>query len=215
MEQTLRILFSPRLWLLIWLGIGAVALLYVILAAALSGERPKSTGHATETTGVLNDPNLQIGEMADFVFAASPRGAPSDHFLHEGREMSLAEFRGKVILVNFWATWCAPCLKELPSLDALEGDLGGENFTVIAVAADPKGPEAAREFLDKLKLKNLKLYADPKLALTIATGGSAVLPVSILYDAKGREIGRYVGEANWASLEAKALIRAAIAAKKT
>ena len=79
------------------------------------------------------------------------------------------------------------------------------------VAADPKGPEAARAFLEKLKLKNLKLYADPKLALTIATGGSAVLPVSILYDAEGREIGRLVGEADWRSDEARALISAAIA----
>ena len=119
--------------------------------------------------------------------------------------------RGNVILVNFWATWCAPCLKELPSLDALEGALGGPDFAVVAVAADPSGPEAAGAFLEKLKLRNLKLYADPKLALAIATGGSAVLPVSILYDAEGREIGRYVGEADWASAEAKALIKAAIA----
>ncbi|HNR78011.1 MAG TPA: hypothetical protein PKM48_12835, partial [Parvularculaceae bacterium] len=69
----------------------------------------------------------------------------------------------------------------------------------------------AGAFLDKLNIRRLKLYADPTLAMTIATGGSSVLPVSILYDAEGREIGRYVGEADWASAEAKALIRAAIA----
>lgn len=206
----MRVLFSPRLWLLIWLGIGAAGLLYVILAASLSGERAKSTAIPASAGPVLHDPALQVGEMADFAYAAEARNAPNEPFLHEGREATLADFRGRTVLVNFWATWCAPCLKELPSLDALEERLGGDSFAVVAVAADPKGPAAAQEFLDKLALKNLKLYADPKLSLTIATGGSAVLPISILYDAQGREIGRLTGEADWTSAEAIALIRAAI-----
>ncbi|MFZ5616044.1 MAG: TlpA disulfide reductase family protein [Pseudomonadota bacterium] len=207
----MRVLLSPRLWLMIWLGIGAAGLLYVILAASLSGDRAKSPAKPSPIGDVLHDPALQVGEMADFTYAAELRTAPGDPFLHEGREMTLADFRGRAVLVNFWATWCAPCLKELPSLDALEGELGGDGFAVVAVAADPKGPVAAQAFLNRLKLKNLKLYADPKLSLAIATGGSAVLPVSILYDAQGREIGRLTGEADWTSAEAKALIRAAIA----
>ncbi len=203
----MRVLFNSRLWLFAWLGVGAAALLYVILAAALSGDSGKS---AARSAAILHDQALLVGEMADFVYAASPRSAPTEAFLHEGREMTLADFRGKTVLVNFWATWCAPCLKELPSLDALEDDLGGADFAVVAVAADPKGPDAAAEFLAKLKLANLKLYADPKLSLTIAIGGAGVLPVSVLYDAQGREIGRLVGEADWTSKEAKALVRAAI-----
>lgn len=206
----MRVVFSPRLWLMIWLGVGAAATLYVILSAALSANPQKKEARPA-VAALLHDPNLQVGEMADFVYAASARSAPTEPFLHDGQTVSLADFRGRVVLVNFWATWCGPCLKELPSLDALQGALGGEDFAVVAVAADPTGPEAARAFLDKLAIQNLDLYADPKLSLAIATGGAAVLPVSILYDAQGREIGRYVGEADWASPEALALMRAAIA----
>lgn len=201
----MRAAFNPRLWLIGLLALGAAGLLYVILAAALSG-RPSSA--ATEAA-VLQDVRLASGAMEKFVFAASAREAPAEPFLHDGAQTTLRAFRGRTVLVNFWATWCAPCLKELPSLDALAGELGGQDFTVLAVAADPKGPQAAQAFLDKLGVQHLKLSADPKLALVIATGGSASLPLSILYDARGREIGRLSGEADWASDEAKALIRAA------
>ncbi len=199
-------LLNPRLWLLALLALGAAALLYVILSAALSGRAPGAAGSGP----VLHDVALADGAMKKFVFAASARTAPAEPFLHDGAETTLAAFRGRTVLVNFWATWCAPCLKELPSLDALQGELGGENFIVLAVAADPKGPQAARAFMQKLGVRNLKLSADPKLALVIAMGGSASLPLSILYDDQGREIGRLSGEADWASAEARALIRAAM-----
>lgn len=205
----MRALFNPRLWLIALLALGGAGLLYVILSAALSG-RPERAD-ARPGAPVLHDVRLASGAMEKFVFAASARKAPAEPFLHDGAETSLAAFRGRTVLVNFWATWCAPCLKELPSLDALQAALGGETFTVIAVAADPKGPEAADAFLQKLGVRNLKLSADPKLSLVIATGGSTQLPLSILFDAEGREIGRLLGEADWNSADAKALIRAAIA----
>lgn len=202
----MRAAFNPRLWLMALLALGGAGLLYVILAAALSGRPPSAAKEAP----VLHDVRLASGAMEKFVFAASAREAPAEPFLHDGAETTLRAFRGRTILVNFWATWCAPCIKELPSLDTLAGELGGDDFAVIAVAADPKGPEVAGAFLDKLGIENLKLSADPKLALVIATGGSASLPLSVLYDAQGREIGRLSGEADWASAEAKALVRAAI-----
>jgi len=195
-----KIIKQPRFWLLVWGAAGAAFLLYVITSASVSpGERggPSALNH---------DTGLLVGEMADFTYAFPPRGGSDVGFSHEGEMVSLADFRGKAVLVNFWATTCAPCLKELPSLDALEGDLGGRRFEVVAVAADPRGPETAQEFLDRLKIKNLKLYADADLRFAFSVGGADVLPVSVLYDAKGQEVGRMVGEADWASPEARRLI---------
>lgn len=203
----MRAFVSPRLWLFIWLGLGAAGLLYVILSAALSGNEKRAPA---TVAAPLNDQELIAGEMANFVYAASLRSAPTESFERTGGSASLAEFRGKAVLVNFWATWCPPCLKELPALDALKAALGGADFDVLAIAADPKGLTEARVFLEKLGVAQLDAYADPTLGLAIAAGVSAGLPVSILYDAEGREVGRLVGDADWSSPEAMALIRATI-----
>lgn len=200
---------QPRFWLLFWGSIGAAAILYVILAASVSPRGPE--GPAAAGPSALNhDTALLTGEMADFDYAFPPRGAPKVGFLHEGKTKTLDDFRGRAVLVNFWATTCAPCLKELPSLDALEGDLGGKRFEVVAIAADPRGPETARAFLDRLDIQHLKLYADPNLRFAFEVGGADVLPVSILFDAKGQEVGRLIGEADWSSPEARRLIESAL-----
>lgn len=200
----MKVLNEPRLWLLIVGGVGLLALVYVIIAASVNPRKEDAP------SALAMDPALLVGEMADFEYAFPPRPAIDTPFEHDGEMVSLSDFRGKAVLVNFWATWCAPCLKELPSLDALEGRLGGRRFEVIAIAADPKGPEAAQTFLDRLDIKNLKLYADPRLAMATAAGGADVLPVSILYDARGREVGRLIGEADWESLEAIRLVESAL-----
>lgn len=200
MQNLKKALNEPRLWLLTVCGAGALALVYVIIAASV---KPRSDA---PPSALAMDRSLLVGEMADFEYAFPPRGAPEIPFEHDGAFVSLNEFRGKAVLVNFWATWCAPCLKELPSLDALQGRLGGHKFQIVAIAADPRGPEAAQAFLDRLEIKNLDLYADPRLAMATAIGGANVLPVSILYDAKGQEVGRLVGEADWASAEAERLV---------
>lgn len=195
---------QPRFWLMLWGGAGAAFVLYVIITASLKPNDGASPSALTQDNALLT------GEMADFEYAYPPRGAPQIAFDHQGKSVTLADFRGKAVLVNFWATWCAPCLKELPSLDSLQKDLGGRKFEVVAIAADPRGPETARAFLDRLDIRHLKLYADPTLQFTSAIGGANILPVSILYDAKGREVGRIVGDADWTSPEAKRLVESVI-----
>ena len=133
--------------------------------------------------------------------------APDTSFVDpDGGEISLAEFKGTPVLVNLWATWCAPCVKELPTLNALarkhdrDGALG-----VIAVSQD-MGPQGSVEaFLAKLKVDDLGAYHDPKMALSGALSAQ-VMPTTILYDAQGREVWRYVGDLDWSGPEAAKLL---------
>ncbi|MEX0645822.1 MAG: redoxin family protein [Parvularculaceae bacterium] len=196
---------SPRFWLVVWAGLGAALVLYVMIAASV---KPGDRGAGAP----LRDAGLLKGEIAKFEFAVPARGVPLIAFEHEGRSLTLAEFKGKTILVNFWATWCPPCVRELPSLDALQAEFGEKGFEVVAIATGPQGKVAPADFFARLGVKNLRLYADPQLRLASTIGGGSVLPVSILYDAQGREIGRLIGEADWASPEARRLIERAIGA---
>jgi thiol-disulfide isomerase/thioredoxin len=117
--------------------------------------------------------------------------------------VTLADFRGRPLLINLWATWCAPCVAEMPTLDALAGD-SGESMTVIAVAQDLQGAAVVDPWFQKAGLKSLQPYLDPKNGLLDAY--NAALPTSIYYDADGREIWRIVGAIDWQGAEAKALL---------
>jgi thiol-disulfide isomerase/thioredoxin len=148
--------------------------------------------------------------MAAFVFKKEPEALPDVRFQDaNGTEKTLSDWRGKVVLVNLWATWCAPCRKEMPALDRLQKELGSSKFEVVAISIDRTGLAGARKFLDETGVKNLALYADPttKLSSVLKAVG---LPVTVLIDAKGREVGRLVGPAEWDSEDAKRLIRAAM-----
>ena len=121
----------------------------------------------------------------------------------DGQQTSLAEFSGKPVLVNLWATWCAPCVKELPTLDRLSMAPGAPK--VLAISQD-MGPHASVvAFLESKQIANLDAYQDPKMGLSGALGAE-VLPTSILYDAEGREVWRYVGDLDWTSPEAARLL---------
>ena len=146
------------------------------------------------------------GWMQNFTPAAAIRPAPPSPFFAPGGERrTLADFRGRVVLVNFWATWCAPCLREMPSLRRLQTRLGGPGFTVLALAQDREGWPIIEPFIRRLGLGSLPVFLDRggDFARDIGVYG---LPTSILFDRSGAELGRLIGVAEWDSPEAVALL---------
>ncbi len=151
---------------------------------------------------------LATGAMTTFVYKPQPEALPDIRFLNaSGVETSLAGFRGKVVLLNLWATWCAPCREEMPALDKLQAALGSDKFQVVALAVDKSGVDGAKKFLADIKAEKLEAFADPtaKEGTRLKVIG---MPTTILIDAEGREIGRLIGPAHWDSAEAKRLIEA-------
>ncbi|WP_421693140.1 TlpA family protein disulfide reductase [Aestuariivirga sp.] len=157
--------------------------------------------------------DLATGSLAAFLIRPEPKPLPDLAFQDgAGNPLKLSDWKGKVVLVNLWATWCAPCRKEMPDLARLQKELGSDQFEVVAISVDRKGAEASSAFLKETGADNLKLYVEPTTAI-VNDVQSAGLPATILVDRQGREIGRLLGPAEWASPEAKALINAAIAEK--
>jgi thiol-disulfide isomerase/thioredoxin len=153
---------------------------------------------------------LSTGRMAAFVFRPEPSDLPAIKFQDaEGKERTLADWRGKVVLLNLWATWCLPCRKEMPALDRLQKELGSDKFEVVALSVDRKGAEASRKFLEEAKVERLALYVDPTTRANTELRALG-LPVTLLIDRQGREIGRLLGPAEWDSEDAKRLIRAVV-----
>lgn len=141
--------------------------------------------------------------------------APSASFKNpDGGDISLAAFKGTPVLVNLWASWCVPCVKELPTLDALARSHRDDGqLAVVAISQDSGPHPSVVAFLAKNKIGDLAAYQDPDMHLSFALD-APVLPTSILYDAQGRELWRYVGDADWTSADAAKLLAAAAAAPK-
>ncbi|QIR84178.1 TlpA disulfide reductase family protein [Paracoccus sp. AK26] len=128
----------------------------------------------------------------------------------EGGTHTLADYKGKVVLLNFWATWCAPCREEMPYLDALQSEMGGEDFEVVAVATGRNAPDRIDKFYAETGLQNLPVLLDPRQQLA-RDMGVVGLPVTVLIDREGREVARLLGEADWSSEPAKTVIRQLVA----
>ncbi len=151
-------------------------------------------------------PPLQ-GDFRDFTLLDQPVPAPATRFFNDQElGVSLADFHGRVVLLNFWATWCPPCVYEMPSLDALQGLLGGEGLAVLTVSVDRQGLSIVKPFLRDLAVQHLKAYLDPRGTLAAAFGVTA-MPTSYVIDAQGRIVGALRGAAAWDSPEALALLR--------
>ena len=154
---------------------------------------------------------LNKGAMAPLLVRASPLDLPDVNFNDaSGATKSFADWRGKIVLLNIWATWCVPCRDEMPALDRLETKLGRDAFEVVAVNIDRNGPDKAKAFLQETGATHVALYTDPSSKLFAALKAVG-MPTTLIIDRNGKEIARLVGPADWGSPEAKRVIEAAVA----
>ena len=165
----------------------------IVVAGAQSGNAsaPKRTSAADGKRDLTAKP-----------FQFGPAGADPDDIAEvrfvdaDGQPMSLADFRGKQVLLNIWATWCGPCREEMPTLDRLQTRLGGPDFQVVALAIDREGIDVVRDFYAELELQALRIYVDTSTMAPINLNVLGV-PTTLLLDGNGREIGRYTGPTEW------------------
>lgn len=158
---------------------------------------------------------LARGDVAAFDASAPPKPAPAVAFKGpEGAPTDLASLRGKLLLVNLWATWCAPCKAEMPALDRLQAELGGDSFQVVAINVETRNLDKPPAWFKANGIAHLTYYGDPEgkvLPVIQSAVGSTGLPTTMLIDAKGCTLGVMKGPAEWSSEDGKRLIRAALA----
>ena len=186
----------PLKWALRGVAVlGVAGIVYIIAQASINPQR--------ET----NLKSLATGEMAKFVTPVEAAPAPATSFQDAtGAQTRIADFKGKVTVVNLWATWCGPCVIEMPTLAKLAADYQGKPVQVVAISVDrPADADKARAFI--AKHVPLAFYHDPKMALPFAFKPTASgMPTTIIYGADGVERGRLAGGADWGGKDAKALI---------
>lgn len=167
-----------------------------------SAEPAQPAGEAAEAAGELTgkvDRSFD-GEAMPAVQLTDP----------EGQTLDTASLRGKPVLVNLWATWCVPCVTEMPLLDDLAAQLG-DDVLVLTVSEDFQGAEKVVPFFAERNLGNLPQWMDPENELAMAYGGGTGLPLTVLYDADGQEVWRVLGGYDWSSAEARELVAEAAA----
>ena len=156
---------------------------------------------------------LARGEVAALTVAEKPFRVPELTFQDaDGRPQSLADWRGRYVLLNLWATWCVPCRKEMPALDALESKLGGPDFQVVAVNIDTRDLDKPKTWLKEVGINRLAYFADPQAKVfqdLKAAGRAFGMPTTLLIDPQGCEIASLAGPAEWASEDAVKFVQAA------
>ncbi|AFL51281.1 redoxin family protein [Sinorhizobium fredii] len=153
------------------------------------------------------------GVPKGFVLNDTPKPIPDVLFTDgDGQPRTLADFRGKVVLLNVWATWCLPCRKEMPTLDRLQAALGGDRFQVVALSVDRLGAETVKTFYSEIGVRRLAAHVDASgraLSALAAVG----LPTTILIDTDGRELGRLMGPAEWDAPDMVAFLKSIVEQK--
>ncbi|MFG1377256.1 TlpA disulfide reductase family protein [Xanthobacter sp. VTT E-85241] len=154
------------------------------------------------------------GPPQNLVLRDAPTPVPEFQFTDsDGNVRTLADFRGKVVLLNVWATWCVPCRKEMPTLDRLQASLGGPDFEVVTLSIDRGGSEVVKKFFAEIGIQNLAICVDPssKVGFALAAAG---LPTTLLIDRQGEELGRLIGPAEWDAPEMLAFLKSIIAQRQ-
>jgi thiol-disulfide isomerase/thioredoxin len=171
-----------------------------------------SSGGETPTVPVIDFTqveNMREGDMLKLQLGAD-RGSDVVFTHEDGSDLTLAAFQGKYVLVNFWATWCAPCRKEMPHLSEIQDELGGPDFEVVTIATGINQRPAMERFLEDIGVDNLPLHTDNNSALARDMGVIG-LPVTLILNPDGFEVARLIGDADWASENAKAILTALMA----
>ncbi len=176
----------------------------ILYTALLFGANPAAADIAVADA-------LRDGDMKKLSFHSDAKDMPAVGLVDlTEAPRSLEEFRGKWVLLNFWATWCPPCRKEMPGLDRLQAELGGDNFAVVTVATGRNPLPAIEKFLTEINVAHLTTLRDPSSEMARGMGVLG-LPVTVILDPEGREVGRLMGDAEWDGPEAKAVLAALIA----
>ena len=195
---------TERLFGLLAAGLLALSIA-VPMPAADAAPGPKRAARASPEAPPFR------GTSRPFIFLKEPRAVQFGPFADAaGKPVSLERYRGKVLLVNFWATWCGPCIHEMPTLDRLQAALGGPDFAVLTVSLDRKGMAAVGPFWQEQGYKNLPILLDSRWQTARRLGVNG-LPATFLLDRKGRVLGYLLGPAEWDSPQAKEFLRFHIA----
>ncbi len=185
-----------------------------IVLIVLAGAIVAAAAFAVYMLAGLDDeqePSTTLGGIENFIPAREVKAAPALSFLGEnGEQLNLEKFRGRVVVLNMWATWCAPCLEEMPTLDHLQQQLKPLGVVVIALSLDRAGPKAVRQYYDENGIENLDVYVDPTMQAQSDLNVIG-LPTTILIDRQGQERGRLVGPAAWDDAKAADLVLSASA----
>jgi thiol-disulfide isomerase/thioredoxin len=198
-----------------WAGVAVLAVLAGVYGMGRLRSNPAAAACAPAVETARRIAPLAHGEVAALAVAHTPFLVPDLAFKDaDGHDRKLADWRGRTVLLNLWATWCVPCRKEMPALDALQADLGGDKFEVVAINIDTRDAEKPLAFLKDTGVTHLAYYSDQsaKVFQELKLAGKAFgMPTTLIVDRSGCEIGAMAGPAEWASADGVKLVSAAIA----